>query len=300
MLPLPYPRRRRHSSVAPRDFVAEVVRPKHAVHQHPQITVRVVVAVDVDAARRLQHAAALDQAHGHKRDVRRLVLCRGRLHRLHHLEHRRVVVLDPRLPRRMHIRLPLPDVLDAGLADAFVMGRAVRRRERDLFVELRGRDGGLRPAGEGFVGGEGRVNGDEVYALVVDGAQEPEVVHYGKRSRLDVQFAHRAGALLGVGGNLTGIGGAGKGAAWRGCSPSGRRADGVCCLYGLHCSARGRAVADRKPEGSELPGSSQPRDQRPHPADRAARAEREREVHRLRCVRLSLRVLRVRAPQRLG
>ena len=81
----------------------------------------------------------------------------------------------------------------------------MRRRERDLLVEFGGRDGGLRPARERLVGGEGRVNGDEVYALVVDGAQKPEVVHYGKGSRLDVQFAHRAARSWGNLHNLSAL-----------------------------------------------------------------------------------------------
>ena len=84
----------------PDDLVPEVLRPEHRVHQHLQVVAGRRVAVQVEATRRLQHAAQLDQARGHHGEVRHHVAVAEerpeRLHRLGHL----AAGLD-RPPRRL-------------------------------------------------------------------------------------------------------------------------------------------------------------------------------------------------------
>ena len=138
---------------SPNDLVPEIRRPKHRVHEQLEVMAGGGVAVEVDAARRLQHAAQLHQARRHHHQVghHRVAadeLAEGGDHVLHRRRHRRVAD-DVPLEGELRLLRPLPGV-----------GERADLRRRLL----------ARPLPEqhivGGVGVEGRVEVDKVNRLV--------------------------------------------------------------------------------------------------------------------------------------
>ena len=115
---------------------------------------------------------ALDQPHGHIADVCCLILRRAGLHRLNYGEHFVVIVLDLRFPIGVNILVPTPNILDPGLPDSLVVENAVGLGQGNFLVVFRLADGRFWHIREGLVGRKGRVNGNQVNALVVEGTQE--------------------------------------------------------------------------------------------------------------------------------
>ena len=185
------------AAAVPGQFVAVVFHPEHGVQQQPQIAVGAVVAVQIEAAGRFQDAMTLDQARRHIDDVGGFVFGGAKLHGLDGGVNRGVVVLDLHLPGRMNVGVPVPVVFDAGFADALVVGGAVGLGQGDFFGEFGWADGRAGGAGKGFVGGKGRVDGNQVDALVVDAAEERQIVHYRQGAVRHIQLTHRPIILIG-------------------------------------------------------------------------------------------------------
>jgi len=164
VLPMePIPRRGAGGGVCPNDFVPVVLAAEYRVHQDAEVGVGVPIAVEVNAAGRLQHAAHLGEADAHKHGVGRH---RRLLARLQANPAQAVAQLAVRQPVERVLRLhrPAPDVAQLARHHALVPER------RD--VEL--------------VGVEGRVEVDEVDALVRQLAEGGVVVAAHERVAREV------------------------------------------------------------------------------------------------------------------
>ena len=113
---------------APCQLIAEIQRPEYRIHQHSQVGVCVVVAVDVDAACRFEDAVAVDQSRRHERQVSGFILGCTRFDGRDYGMYARMIVLDRHLPIGVSIVVPVPDISHASDADAFVVLDTVLRR----------------------------------------------------------------------------------------------------------------------------------------------------------------------------
>ncbi len=137
----------------PDNFVPEVLPIENSVHDGFEIMRCGGVAMQVDAARRLQEPVHFQQAHGHKAHECAHAVGMGAAGALDGLHEPGIVVGDPVHPVRVHILLPRPPVLKAGPG-----GEAVRRGvEVAALVER-------------------RVRGDEVHGLRIHGPEETQIV----------------------------------------------------------------------------------------------------------------------------
>ena len=175
------------AAASPCDFVAEVGGAEDGVHQHTEVAVGVVVAVQVEAAGGLEDAVAFQQSGGHKSDVGGFVFGSAGFNGCNDGVDGGIVVLNGHFPIRVGIGIPVPDVADAGFAAAFVMPGAVGLRQRQFLGIFGVADGRAGTAGKGFVGGEGGVDGNQVNAFVVEMAQEPQIVHNRQGAVGDIQ-----------------------------------------------------------------------------------------------------------------
>ena len=175
----------------PHNLIAQVGCAKDRVHQHPQITIGPVITMDIDTAVRLQHPPAFQQPGGHKCNVSSIVFAGAGFHCFNHGVNLGIIIGDASLPVRMHIGVPAPHVSYPGFANPFVVLRAVSRRQFLFFRQFRLGDRWLWLPGESLVGGKGRVNGNQVNALVVERPYKPQVVHDRQGAVGNVQLGHQ-------------------------------------------------------------------------------------------------------------
>ena len=136
----------------PYDLVSKVSRSKNRVHQELEVVAGRRVAMQVDAARRLQDPVHVHQPHGHHRQVRLHPLAVGHARRLDHVRQGGLLVGYQPHPRNVKVG-QRPSVLER---------RAHRRAAHRGRVVL--------------VGVERRVEVNQVDALAVHPAQDVEVV----------------------------------------------------------------------------------------------------------------------------
>lgn len=99
----------------PNNLIAEALRAEHCVEHDLQVMDRRRIAVQLQAARRLQHAVQFEQTNAHGRQVsHHVVLFQERTQRLHQLGHVGVGVLQDFAELVFGLLASMPGVLERG------------------------------------------------------------------------------------------------------------------------------------------------------------------------------------------
>ena len=160
--------RRAATRVAPHDLVAETLAPENGVHEFFEVMAGGRVAVQIDAARRFEDSAHLDQPHPHETQIRSHVVAIRQPRPVDDGHHLGPVVLQLVYPLGVDIVVPGPTILEP------------------------------RPRGKAVGGGvkvpalvERRIGRHQIHRRGVDPPQKREVIAVEQRPVADVALSHR-------------------------------------------------------------------------------------------------------------
>ena len=175
------------SIALPNNFVYKILGPKHRIQQNFQIMARGRVAVQIERARRFQHAMQFDEPHRHHGEIGHHVVLAEKLpHRHQHGRGVGIARLHHLVERLLGAWRPVPSIVE-GL-DLRLRLVPVRRLEKHVIGRVRI---------------ERRIEIDEINALVGDVvAQDGEVVAIIERVAARLA-AHRHSTLPCTGGGET-------------------------------------------------------------------------------------------------